>query len=129
MGAHSGPLFSQTAVLRARFRHDGDYARPVRLRGPRDRTLSVTRILLVTALSLAPVMAATPAHAALPKPKSYANCVALNKVYPHGVAKAATVRDKTKSAYKVRNFVVDAKTYALNPDRDRDKDGIACEKR
>lgn len=83
------------------------------------------------------MVVAPPAGAALPKPKAYPNCAALNKVYPHGVAKARTVVDKTTSSYKVRNFVVDAKTYALNDGRvaplqydlDRDNDGIACEKR
>lgn len=89
----------------------------------------VKRILLVTVLLVAPSVAAAPAHAALPRPKAYPNCIALNKVYRHGVAKSATVRDKTASAYKVRNFAVDAKTYALNTKRDGDKDGIACEKR
>jgi hypothetical protein len=80
---------------------------------------------------------AIPAGAAAAKPKAYANCAALNRVYPHGVAKARSVVDKTSSTYKVRNFVVDAKTYALNDGRvaplqydlDRDNDGIACEKR
>lgn len=86
------------------------------------------RLVVLTAVTLAPFVVATPAHAAAPKPKAYANCTALNKVYSHGVAKARTVVDKT-TGVKVRNFTVDAKTYALNTKSDRDKDGIACEKR
>jgi hypothetical protein len=97
----------------------------------------VKRIVVVTIVCLAPVLVATPAGAAPPRPKAYANCAALNKVYPHGVARAKTVVDKTTSRYKVRNFFVDPKTYALNDGRvpplqydlDRDNDGIACEKR
>lgn len=111
-----------------------DFSDPklVRWRTGRERPTRsdlVKRILVVAALSLAPLVVAAPAHATLPKPRAYANCVALNKVYPHGVGKSATVRDKTTSTYKVRNFVVDPKTYALNPARDGDKDGIACERR
>jgi hypothetical protein len=34
---------------------------------------------------------AVPAEAAQPKPKKFANCAALNKVYPHGVAKKKSV--------------------------------------
>lgn len=89
---------------------------------------SMKRFVALTALTLVPFVVATPAHAAAPKPMAYANCTALNKVYPHGVGKAKTAVDKT-SGIKVRNFTVDAKTYALNTKSDRDKDGIACEKR
>lgn len=86
------------------------------------------RLVALTALTLAPFVVAAPALAAAPKPMAYANCTALHKVYPHGVAKAKGTVDKT-SGVKVTNFTVDAKTYALNTKSDRDKDGIACEKR
>lgn len=62
-----------------------------------------------------------------PKPKTYANCTALRKVYPHGVGKSGA-KDKTASGSDpVTNFVRDTKTYDLNKKSDRDKDGIACE--
>jgi hypothetical protein len=71
---------------------------------------------------------ATPADAA-PKPKAYKNCTALNKVYPHGVGKK-NAKDKVSGSSKpVTTFTKDDKTYALNTKSDRDKDGIACEKR
>ncbi len=61
----------------------------------------------------------------LPKPKVYANCTALNKVYAHGVGKPGAA-DKGGS---VTTFTRDTKTYGLNKKSDRDKDGIACEKK
>ena len=58
----------------------------------------------------------------------YKNCTALNKVYKHGVGRSGA-RDKT-SGKRVTNFRVTTKVYNLNKKRlDRDKDGIACEKR
>lgn len=68
------------------------------------------------------------AASASPKPKKYGNCKALNKDYPHGVARTAAARDKT-SGVKVTNFRVNKAVYDLNTAQDRDKDKIACEKR
>ena len=78
-----------------------------------------------------------PADAA-PKPKSYKNCTALNKVYPHGVAKKGA-KDKVRGKSKpVKNFKVSSVVYSYNDgkakrkgekDLDRDNDGVACEKR
>ena len=72
------------------------------------------------------------------KPKSYKNCKALNKVYPHGVGKKGA-RDKVRGSTKpVKNFKVSTKVYKFNDgkarkkgerDLDRDNDGVACEKR
>ena len=70
---------------------------------------------------------AAAASASSPKPKSYPNCTALNAVFRHGVARKGA-HDKT-SGKPVTNFTVNAKVYTLNTARDRDKDGIACEKR
>lgn len=58
----------------------------------------------------------------------YASCAAMNKVYPHGVGKSSAVVDRT-SGVRVRTFYVSKALYDLNPARDGDKDGIACEKR
>jgi len=57
--------------------------------------------------------------------EKFSNCSQLNKVYPGGVAKSSSVRNqggKTKKAP-----TVNAKVYAENSSKDRDKDGIACE--
>lgn len=63
---------------------------------------------------------------AKPKPKAYANCTALRKVYPHGVGRKGA-EDKT-SGTPVTTFTVDSRTYAKNTKSDRDHDKIACEK-
>ena len=57
----------------------------------------------------------------------YANCTALNAVYPHGVGRSGAV-DKT-SGTPVTTFYRNTSLYNLNTKSDRDKDGIACEKR
>jgi hypothetical protein len=59
--------------------------------------------------------------------KTYPNCKALNAVYPHGVGRVGA-RDKTKSGKPVTNFKRSNKLYRENRARDRDKDGVACEK-
>jgi hypothetical protein len=71
-------------------------------------------------------------------PRSYKNCTAMNKVYPHGVGRAASAKDKTASGPPVTNFRVSRTVYVYNDgktprhtrehDLDRDNDGIACEK-
>ena len=58
--------------------------------------------------------------------KKFSNCAALNAVYPGGIAKSigtVNLGGKTKlSPY------VSAKLYNGNKSRDRDGDGIACER-
>lgn len=57
--------------------------------------------------------------------KKFSNCAALNKVYPGGVAKSAKWVNK---GGEIKNKpTVNAKVYAENSGKDRDKDGIACE--
>ncbi|MFT4087377.1 MAG: excalibur calcium-binding domain-containing protein [Gordonia sp. (in: high G+C Gram-positive bacteria)] len=75
--------------------------------------------------SLAFVVA--PAGEASAAPVKYKNCAALNKAYPHGVARPGA-RDKTKSK-PVTTFRVNKSVCQKNTHLDRDKDGIACEKR
>ena len=58
--------------------------------------------------------------------KTYSNCTKLNKDYPHGVGKRGA-RDKT-SGTRVTNFKRSKALYNANSARDRDRDGIACEK-
>ncbi len=74
---------------------------------------------------------------AVPQAKSaskkalYKNCTALNKKYKHGVGKSGA-KDKT-SGKPVTNFKKSTAIYneamSYNRGLDRDKDGIACEKR
>jgi hypothetical protein len=64
-------------------------------------------------------------------PTAYQNCTNLQKTYPHGIGRA-TARDKT-SGKPVTTFRKDTAGYnkamKYNKGLDRDKDGIACEKR
>lgn len=61
----------------------------------------------------------------------FKNCTAMNKVYKHGVGKS-TAKDKT-SGKRVTTFKKSTSLYnkivGYNRGLDRDKDGIACEKR
>ncbi len=75
-------------------------------------------------LSTTVFVAASPAEAAN---KTYKNCTALNKDYKHGIGRKGA-RDKT-SGKPVTNFTRNTKIYNKNKKSDRDKDGIACEKR
>ena len=58
--------------------------------------------------------------------KKFANCAALNKVYPGGVAKSQGVQNKGGSTKKTPT--VNSKVYKENKSKDRDGDGIACER-
>ena len=64
-------------------------------------------------------------------PRLYKNCTNFNKKYPHGVGKAKA-RDKT-SGVPVTTFRRSTRLYNIamghNRGLDRDKDGIACEKK
>jgi len=60
------------------------------------------------------------------KIKTYPNCAALNKDYPGGAARSASVKNKGgKTRYKP---YVSKALYDANKRLDRDKDGIACER-
>jgi hypothetical protein len=59
----------------------------------------------------------------------FKNCTAMHKVFKHGVGRKGAkdkVRGKTKP---VTTFKVSTKIYKLNKKMDRDKDGVACEKK
>jgi Excalibur calcium-binding domain len=85
--------------------------------------------LVAVALVLAAALPAVQATAAVPR--IYKNCTALNKKYPHGLGRA-NARDKT-SGTPVTTFKRSTRLYKIamsyNKGLDRDKDGIACEKR
>lgn len=77
--------------------------------------------LLAAACAAAFLLGAAPADAA-----GFKNCAALNKVYKHGVGKPGA---KDRSSRPVTNFKRSTALYNANKGKDRDKDGIACEKR
>lgn len=96
--------------------------------------------LVVAALVLAAFASAAVQAAAAPTygptvgaamPPLYKNCTAFNKKYPHGVGELKA-RDKT-SGKPVTTFKRSTKIYNVamghNKGLDRDKDGIACEKK
>lgn len=59
----------------------------------------------------------------------FANCTALNKVYRHGVGRKGA-RDRVSGTSRpVTNFTVNTAVYNANTKSDRDRDGVACEKR
>lgn len=72
------------------------------------------------------VLAASPAEAV-----SWTNCTTVQQKYPHGVGRT-TAKDRT-SGVPVTSFTKSNALYAAamkaRPGLDRDKDGIACEKR
>lgn len=88
-----------------------------------ERTPPRCALLVAATLGLA---ALAPSALAAPA-KTYKNCTALNKDHPHGVGRPGA-RDKT-SGTPVTNFKVDRQLYNENTKSDRDKDGIACEKK
>lgn len=69
---------------------------------------------------------------AAPTAKTYKNCTELQKVYPHGVGKKGA-RDLISGRYvagkSVTTFKKDNALYNANSKSDRDKDGVACEKK
>lgn len=54
------------------------------------------------------------------EPARYASCVKLNRIYPAGVGR--------KTSTQPGNWAHDTTTYRLNTARDRDHDGVACER-
>ena len=58
--------------------------------------------------------------------KTYKNCTEINKIYPGGIARATTVKNKG-GITKYKPYA-NQKLYDLNKKSDRDKDLIACEK-
>ncbi len=58
--------------------------------------------------------------------KKFSNCAELNKVYPGGVSKSSKVVNHGGATK--HKPTVNAKVYNDNASKDRDKDGIACEK-
>jgi hypothetical protein len=94
------------------------------------RTSRTASALAVAALSLTTLVGtALSADAAVPA--RYKNCTALQQTFKHGVGRS-TARDHT-SGKPVTTFTHNTAAYnkAVRANRglDRDRDGIACEKR
>ena len=80
-------------------------------------------LILTAAMSTSPASASQITSVAT---KKFSNCAALNRVYPGGVAKSSGVRNRGgRTNLSPR---VSAKVYAENKSKDRDHDGIACER-
>jgi excalibur calcium-binding domain-containing protein len=92
------------------------------------RTASLVGVA-ITLLLAAPATPAVDTTARIPA--LYRNCTNLNKRYPHGVGRLRA-RDKT-SGQPVTTFKRSTTLYnramSYNKGLDRDKDGIACEKK
>ncbi len=88
------------------------------------------QITLAAALTAGWVAAVTGPADAATKPKVYANCTALNKDFKHGVGREGAADKVAKGAKPVTTFTVNTAVYNANKVKlDRDKDGIACEKK
>ena len=88
----------------------------------------MTRIpaaLLGALIAAGPVLVTVSADAAPARPRVFANCDAMHRVYPHGVGRPGA-RDQT-SGTPVTNFKRHRALYVANRGSDRDGDGIACE--
>jgi hypothetical protein len=87
-------------------------------------TRTARAAVIAVALFALTAVGFAPAHA---QPlKRYANCTALNRTYPAGVAKSSAAADRAVRG-GMRRPRVSASTYADNRGSDRDKDGVACE--
>lgn len=83
--------------------------------------LSLSMFVLMMGLTLTPTDSSVDAAV-----KRYKNCTELNKVYKGGIAKSKTTKNRGgKTRYKP---YVSKSLYYANISRDRDKDGIACER-
>jgi hypothetical protein len=84
----------------------------------------VSVLLLATPLVFATV---TPSSGSISlMEKKFSNCAALNAVYPGGVAKNSKVTNKGGATDY--SPAIKPKVYKANASKDRDKDGIACER-
>jgi Excalibur calcium-binding domain len=87
----------------------------------------LVRYAAVAALAVSGIaVAAAPADASVPH---YKNCTEMHKKYKHGVGRKGA-KDKVRGSTKpVTTFTVNTTLYNANKKMDRDKDGVACEKR
>lgn len=88
---------------------------------------------VVSALALSLPIAAVSSAPAEAASHKYKNCTALQKKFSHGVGKSGAKDKVTGSSKPVTTFKKSTKIYKAaikhNKGLDRDKDGVACEKR
>jgi hypothetical protein len=98
------------------------------------RGVGLRRALVSVAAAVAIVSVVPSAAGALSVPQSahtvakYANCAAMNRVYKHGVGKPGAHDHVSGRTKPVTTFYKNLALYNANKARDRDNDGIACEK-
>ena len=89
------------------------------------RSLKVVSAVFIATFLASTIVAPSSGSPSLTN-KKFANCAALNAVYPGGVAKDS----KVTNIGGATNYlpVVKPKIYKANSSKDRDKDGISCER-
>ena len=88
--------------------------------------MKIRTVFVAALLATTPLLASTPyADAAT----AYKNCTALNKHYRHGVGLPHAHDHVSGSTKPVTNFYRSKALYKANKSKDRDHDGVACEKR
>lgn len=81
--------------------------------------------LILSLIVSAPIPGASDFGALHPTVRVFANCTAMQKVFPGGVARPGAVNKGGSTRYAPK---VSRKLYNANRSMDRDKDGIACER-
>jgi len=88
----------------------------------------VLKVIVTFSVSAIVALGVAAPSQALPTPmdKKFANCTELNKLYPGGVSKNSNATNRGGAT----NYtpLVKPKIYKANASKDRDKDGIACER-
>lgn len=94
------------------------------------------KLIMTGVLSLSLISVTSAESHAATKAKAFKNCTEMQKTYKGGVAKKKGLKNRTgydkngKAIYKKTQYTahVSLATYDLNKSKDRDKDGIACER-
>jgi hypothetical protein len=88
---------------------------------------AVASAVLVTATITGLLVGGGDASSATPaRARTFANCTAMHRVYPHGVGRT-NAHDHVTSGKPVTDFKRSDPLYAANTKSDRDHDHIACE--
>lgn len=87
--------------------------------------MSVLSAVFLAILVSMPPTSSSILNAAQPTVRVFANCTAMQKVFPGGVARPGAVNKGGSTRYLPK---VSRKLYNANRSMDRDKDGIACER-
>jgi hypothetical protein len=87
------------------------------------------RLLFTGVLAAASGCLVAPAMAHAATAVRYANCAAMQRVYPHGVGLPGARDHVTGKTRPVTTFKVSKPIYTANTRLDGDKDHVACERR